>query len=356
VEVQNFSDKPIPFSKFSPEFRIRATDAKGAWMGIPRRSPELSPWEGRTDSLAPGDTVHWTVWFDRLRFVKPVERGSSLDLKVSAPTQLEVPGELPKAVYSKPITIQIKDEFPSLPSETDLTGEWTAATDLTFWEHRGLMGQRAMHIDGQGRVTMLSRMRGNDDGPMPPGRTEVILDKQRLDRLAKLLRDQQIWRLAAVKRDIAGGDEEEIRLSLTTGAATLVGDYPLHVAKDQPSLMALRTEMHALVADAVAAARKQSEGSGERPGKAEAGPRTGKLTPEHEKERDRLLAEADQRLRKGLIALGEEFSQLKAVHHWNLVADKSPVGSVIVGLSTVTDLSKTRGESMLPRASGSRCQ
>ncbi len=343
VEVQNVGDKPIPFSKFAPQVRIRASDAKGAWMGIPRRSPELSPWEGRTDSLAPGDIVRLTVWFDRLRFVKPVERGSSLDLKVSAPTQLEVPGQLPKEVYSPPVTVQIKDEFPSLASETDLTGEWTAAMDLTFWEHMGLMGQRAMHIDGQGRVTMLSGSTGRKDPLMPPGRTGVILDKQRLDRLARLLRDQQVWRLAAAKRDIAYPDEEEIRLSLANGGTSLVGDYPLHVAKDQPSLMALRTEMHALMADAVAAAHKQSEGSGERPGEAEAGLRTGELTPEQEKERDRLLAEADQRLRKGLIALGEEFPRLKAVHHWNLVAGQSSPGSMIVHLSTVTEESKTTG-------------
>jgi beta-lactamase regulating signal transducer with metallopeptidase domain len=342
VEVQNVGDKPIPFSRFSPQVRILAADAKGARMGIPG-SPELTPWEGRTDSLAPSDTVHWTVWFDRLRFVKPVERGSSLDLKVSAPTQLVEPGKLPKEVYSAPVTIQIKDEFPSLLSETDLAGEWTGATDLTFWEGMGLRGHRAMHIDGQGRVTMLSGMGKNSDGLMPPGRTEVILDKQRLDRLAKLLRDQQVWKLAAVKSNIAYPDEEEIRLSLANGGTSLVGDYPWHVAKDQPSLMALRTEMHALVADVVAAARKQSEGSGERPGEVEAGPRTGRLTPDEEKERDRLLAEADQRLREALIALGEEFPQLKAVHHWNLVAGQSSPGSMIVHLATVTEESKARG-------------
>ena len=60
-----------------------------------------------------------------------------------------------------------------------------------------------------------------------------------------------------------------------------------------------------------------------------------RITPEREKERDRLLAEADQKLRRGLLALAEKFPQLRQTNYGPLadgLAKPSPAGQIRIAV------------------------
>jgi len=245
----------------SPHVRIAATDQNDEWLGIPRFPLYISPWHGRTNSLPAGAIVRWTVWFDRLRFIKPLQAGSTVKLRFSLPTQIEEPGKLPWTEYNEPIVIKLEDAHPSPLCPGDVPRQWARFMDLVYCEQDFLSGHFGVHIDGRGRVTMVNGLRQeNPPLQMLAGRSEVVLGREHLDKLANRLQELKIWELAKLKPEIAYPDEPEIRLSLTSAGASLVGDFPMHVVRKQPALLALRKEMHTLITAAVAAAKEDQKG------------------------------------------------------------------------------------------------
>src|SRR5262249_53996371 len=82
-----------------------------------------------------------------------------------------------------------------------------------------------------------------------PIRTEAVLDRERLDRLAEVLRGQKLWELADLSQaDVPNPDEGEIRPSGGVGHGSLVGSCSDRWVKGQPKLLALKTEMAKVMA------------------------------------------------------------------------------------------------------------
>ncbi|MHC4398963.1 MAG: M56 family metallopeptidase [Planctomycetota bacterium] len=267
VEMQNVTDGPIRFADLHAKCRIKVHTEAGDWLGVARFDVAISPWERAAGSLAPKEVIRWQVRFDRLRLNKPAVAGSAVEVRVSVPKQIEEPGKLPRTSYSKPVVLKLIDALPALLDSTDVlrpllrsddvSDRWTEEMDLVYREVPGLGPEaaRAIHIDGQGRVTML------DCGS--PGRTETTLGQDRLDELAARLWRMRIWEHSKLQREIAWSDEPEMRVSLAYGGSSMVGDYPSHVVRDNPALTAFEAEIKAVIEDAVKAAGKTTTSAAE---------------------------------------------------------------------------------------------
>jgi len=255
VQMQNVSDKPIAFSSLAPDVTIRADDQQGRWLGIPRVLINVSPWEGRSDSLAPGATITWQIPVAKFRFVRQVPAGTTIRLHTQGPTQTLVPGRLPVDLTSNTIDLVMKDAPPSLLKATDLPEEWAKSMELVYRYEPGLRREArcALHIDGQGQATLITA-KGNQASP-PPGRTQAKLTSDRLNRLVKLLRDQQVWNMEQLK-EIAYPDEPELRLCVISGPAAIVADLPMHVVAKQPAIQAIQQEMQSLMREVAAPAER----------------------------------------------------------------------------------------------------
>jgi hypothetical protein len=221
---------------------------------------DVSPWEGRHDALPASSVIKWTLDFNRLRFARPpLKAGTTVQVRVRQvlPSDAARRADAPQ-LLSNEVAVNLKDDHPAvMAGAADLPEKWTDGMLLVYREHIPLIGYSALRIDGDGRVwvtgTTLERARANRT---PLVRTEVVVDRDRLNRLMRFLWDQKVWELAEVAPDdIAYPDEGEIRLSIGAGHGTLVRTFPSHVIRDQPKLKALKAELDDIRAAALKAAR-----------------------------------------------------------------------------------------------------
>jgi RNA polymerase sigma factor (sigma-70 family) len=217
----------------------------------------VSPWEGRRGELPPGAILKWTVDFNRLRFGgEPVKAGAVLQVRFRQFLPTKAPRGAPVTVRlaSNAISLKLRDDHPSvMAGAADLPPRWTDSMELVYREHLPLTGYSALRIDGAGRVWLVSVGRGRKPGTSTGlVRTEAVLSLDRLDRLARFLREQKVWELAALAPDqITGIDEGDVRVSLGAGRGSLVRTFPDSLVRDQPRLRHLKAEMDDIKAAAL---------------------------------------------------------------------------------------------------------
>ena len=252
LEVQNVSTGPLALpSGWSPDPEVTV----GGKKPIVRELIDITPWEGRRHQVPAGATLKWTMDFDRLRFSQPLKAGTSLQLRFrrTMPTQA-----LP--LGSNEVALKLKDDHPSIMTvAADLPPKWTDSMALVYRENVPFAGYRALRIDGEGRAWLVTigLEKGKSTGLI---RTEVELNRERLDRLVKFLHDRKVWELAGLSLDeISYPDESDIRISIGVGKGSLVRVFPEHVVRDQPKLLALKAEMHAIIDEVLQAAAKPKE-------------------------------------------------------------------------------------------------
>ncbi len=246
LELQNISDEAISLSRLPLWPRAEVADEDGNNLVI-KEPVTISPWEGRSGYLAPNAVIRWTEWFDRFGFVDIPKAGSKLQLRFSLPIRAKgsksSTGTAPlHFLRSNPIEIELKDVPPVPLKAGNVPGQWAAFMDFVYREHSRPGVYRAIHIDSDGYATIVSRNVG-----LPCSRMKVVLDREHLDKFAKLLRDNKVWKLAAVKSKTAYPDEGKLSLSLTSAGTSLTGVFPRSVTNTEPILMALDEEMRALI-------------------------------------------------------------------------------------------------------------
>jgi RNA polymerase sigma factor (sigma-70 family) len=250
LELQNVSEGPLVFGCLAPYADPEVTLA-GERL-VARTPIDVSPWEGRRDKLPAGATIKWTVDLDRLRFAtQPLKAGSALRVRFRLAMQGETPEGTPDAgkqrlLFSNEVSLKLRGDHPSLMTgEADLPAKWTRSMVLVYRDHQGLAGYDALRIDGDGRAAFVTV--GYGKGKAITGgliRTEAVLNRDDLDRLAKFLREQKLWEFDDLLKDnIPAPDEGEIRLSVGMGHGSLVGTCPDRAVGDEPKLLALRAEM-----------------------------------------------------------------------------------------------------------------
>jgi hypothetical protein len=224
---------------------------------------DISPWEGQRGELPAGASIKWAVDFNRLRFSRqPLKAGTVLQVQFRQGLPDDAPRGAPGAAFprrlsSNEVSLKLQDDHPSvMAGEADLPPKWADSTELVYREHIPLLGYSALRIDGAGRVWLVSVGRGKEPGTSTGlVRTEAVLSRDRLDRLAQFLRDQKVWELAALAPDaLAVPDEGEIRLSLGSGRGSLVRSFPDSLVRDQPKLLRLKAEMEDIKAAVLQAA------------------------------------------------------------------------------------------------------
>jgi len=255
LELQNVSDGPLSFGMLAPYADPEVT-ADGKRL-VGRTPIDVSPWEGRRDQLPAGASVKWTVDFDRLRFsTQPLKAGTALHFRFRLAMQGETAGGKPDAgiqrrLFSNEVSLKLRDDHPSVATgEADLPPKWADSMVLVYREHQGMLGYDALRIDGEGRAALVSI--GNGKGkPITGGliRTEAMMNREYLNRLATFLRDQKLWEVADLSQDkIPFPDEGEIRVSAGAGHGSLVGRCPDSSVRGQPKLLALKAEMQKVMA------------------------------------------------------------------------------------------------------------
>jgi RNA polymerase sigma factor (sigma-70 family) len=255
IQVENVSGAARSLAFLAPYADPEVTE-DGERL-VARVPIDVTPWEGRRDQLPSGASLNWTIDFDRLRFARqPLKAGTTLRIRFRLAMQGETPEGAPdpreqRLLFSNEVSLKLRDDHPSvMASEEDLPPKWVGSMELTYREHLGLAGYWALRIDGEGRARLVSLGHGKGK-TLPIGmiQTEAVLNREHLDRLARLLRDQKVWELADLARDeIANPDEGEIRLSVGMGHGSLVRTFPERVVRGERKLLALRAEMEHLMA------------------------------------------------------------------------------------------------------------
>jgi RNA polymerase sigma factor (sigma-70 family) len=250
LELQNDSKGPLPLGPLAWYVDPEVTE-NGKRL-VARPLIDVSPWEGRRDEVPAGASVKWTVDFDRIRFSKqPLKAGTALQVRFRARMQDEGPKGKPLAgpqrlLLSNEVSLKLKDDHPSIMAgQADLAPKWTDTTELVYREYvpLGVKSGFALRIDGTGRVWLMSAGEKGQAGPGGLVRTEVVLNRDRLDRLAEFLRDNKVWELADLPAEIAAIDGGEIRLSIGSGHGSLVRTFPDSMFRKQPTLLTLQREM-----------------------------------------------------------------------------------------------------------------
>jgi len=255
AELQNISDKPIAMSTMArPNVLIKAEDAEAHWLGIAREVIGLSPWEGRSDSLAPGEALRWEIPLANLRFLRPIATGATVKLHIEGPVQEIEPGRLPIELKSNAIGLTFGDAFPTAMKAADLPEEWSKSRGFVYRCIPGLKDRIAystLAIDGSGRATVVVQPTRNSR-PVSVGRTEKVLSPQRLNQLMKVLRQQEAWNLERIQ-GIINSDESEVRLCLVAGSASMIGTFPMHVVQRQPALAAIKRVAETIIGEVTSA-------------------------------------------------------------------------------------------------------
>jgi RNA polymerase sigma factor (sigma-70 family) len=257
LEFQNVSQGSLPLESlgwWNPDLMVTADGERV----VARQLIDVSPWEGRRAELPAGTTLQWTVDFDRLRFSRqPLKAGTTLRVRFGQALPIQVPrGVLPQRLFSNEVALTLRDDHPSvLTGAADLPLKWTGSMELAYREHVPFLGFSALRIDGAGRVWLVSVGRGKGKaGGNGLVRTETVLSRDRLDRLAGFLHEQKVWQLADLSPDaLAVPDEGDMRISLGAGRGSLVRTFPHHVIRNQPQLQRLKAEMEDVTAAALKA-------------------------------------------------------------------------------------------------------
>jgi RNA polymerase sigma factor (sigma-70 family) len=256
VELQNASGGPLSLEILAPYADPEVTvDGKRLVARVPI---DLSPWEGRRERLPADAILKWTVDFDRLRFAtQPLKAGTALKVRFRLAMHGETPDGKPdfakqRLLFSNEVSLKLGDDHPSLMTrEADLSPKWTKSTLLVYRDLQGMLGYDALRIDGEGHAALVTVGHGKGK-PIGLTRTDVVLKREQLDRLAKVLREQKIWELTELARekrdDIANPDEGEIRLSVGSGQGSVVASFADHIVRDQPKLQAFKEEMAKVMA------------------------------------------------------------------------------------------------------------
>jgi RNA polymerase sigma factor (sigma-70 family) len=255
LEFQNVSAGPLALKSLGwwcPDPEV----TEGGKRLVARPVIDVTPWEGARGELPAGASIKWAVDFNRLRFARqPLKAGAVLRVRF----RLALPGEgaLPPRLFSNEVSLRLRDDHPSVMSGSpDLPAKWSGSTELVYREHVPFVGYSALRIDGTGRVWLVSigrAKRGKARAELV--RTEAMLSRDRLDRLARFLREQKVWEVATLAPDsIPVPDEGDARLSLGAGRGTLVRNFPDSVVRGHPKLLRLRQEMEDVKADALRAA------------------------------------------------------------------------------------------------------
>jgi hypothetical protein len=259
LEVQNVSGGPLPLESlgwWNPDLEVTA-DGKRV---VARPLIDVSPWEGKREELPAGASFKWAVDFNRLRFSRqPLKAGTALQVRFRQSLPGDAPrgtpeAAVPRPLFSNEVSLKLQDDHPSvMAGAADLPPTWTDTTELVYRKHVPLLGFRALRIDGAGRVWQVAVGRGKGfPAPARLTRTEAVLDRDRLDRLAKFFRDQKVWELADLSPDaIAYPDEGELRLSVGSGRGSLARIFPDHVVRGEARLLALKAEMEDVMAVAI---------------------------------------------------------------------------------------------------------
>ena len=271
VEIKNVSEKPVPFSVMTrPTVLLQTLGANGPWLGSPGSVIGVSPWEGRKGTLLPGAILAWKIPLSRLRFSSTIPAGTEITFCAVGPVQNVVHGKLPFELTSNQICLTFKDEYAPAMKAADLLEKWSRSMTFVYRYEPGIFdpegrGVNSLEVDGDGRACMVMRYGGphawsHEKGDphearkklLPEGRTEAKLSQERLDQLAKLLHDQQAWKLRQFEA-IANTDEPEIRVCVVSEPASVIGTFPMHVIRPQPAIAAIQREAESLMKDVVAA-------------------------------------------------------------------------------------------------------
>jgi RNA polymerase sigma factor (sigma-70 family) len=261
LELQNVSERPLPLGPLA--WKVQPEVTEDGKRLVARPLIDVSPWEGRRDEVLAGASVKWTVDFDRIRFSKqPLKAGTALQVRFRALMQDEGPKEKPLAgqqrlLFSNEVSLKLRDDHPSIMAgKADLPPKWTDSMELVYREYVPLSVKSgyALRIDGAGRVWLVF---GSGKGQAV--RTEAVLNRDRLDRLAKFLRDQKVWELAELSpAEFAGVEQGEIRLSVGSGHGSLVRSFPDSMVRKHPALRVLKAEMEEVKAAALKEAAAKS--------------------------------------------------------------------------------------------------
>jgi beta-lactamase regulating signal transducer with metallopeptidase domain/Leucine-rich repeat (LRR) protein len=264
AELRNVGPEPVPFSRLGWRAGLKATDDRG---GLVVRTPVIvSPWQQRDGALAPGEVIRWDEWFDRLRFARPPEAGSTVRVRLRLAMRAEkadAPGGTPRLfeAFSDPVSVAVVGKHPARLGPDDVPGRWGSSFDFVYRESGTWSCSPGIHISGDGTTTLVG---GRTGVLIPPGRTETVLERQELDALAAFLRDIRVWELADVKDDgISAVDQTDICISVACGGASLVRTFPWRMLAREPALSALVTEVYRLTADIVARERPDFMPGGE---------------------------------------------------------------------------------------------
>lgn len=261
VQLQNASDRPIPFGKLHRQIDVRVTANNGEWLGVARADHDISPWEGLSGDFQPGALIQWTLWLERARLNRTVPPGTTVTVKVSVPTQFTQPGQLPTTEYSEPVRIRFDAVPKSTLTSSDFSTGWSTENTIIYREAGGLFGpSRALRIDGFGLCTAIRLPSRNPPQTplLPLGRTMVPLPKECLDRIAALLGSMDLRALSSPKR-LAFPDEPTFLLTIAAGGRTLVGSFPDQVVRKTPAIKALQTEMRSVMGIVKATSEQASE-------------------------------------------------------------------------------------------------
>ena len=253
LELQNVSGGPLSCDLLASYADLEATQ-NGTRL-IVRTPIDISPWEGRRDPVPAGGSLTWTVDFNRLRFsTQPLQAGTTLQVKFRLSMRGATPAERdagkPRNLFSNEVTLKLRDNHPPvMTGESDLPRGWADSMLLIYRDHQGLQGFDALRIDEKGHAVVVTVGYGKGK-PITNGliRTEAVLDREHLDRLAKFIRDQKLWEVPDLTQEkIPLPDEGEIQISVGAGHGSLVGRCPDRSVRDQPKLLALKAEMAKLM-------------------------------------------------------------------------------------------------------------
>ena len=258
VELKNVSDKPIPFAAMTrPNVIVKAEDEQSRWLGNPRSVIGISPWQGRPGSLAPGEVLRWDVPMGYLRFVRTIKPGEKIKLRVEGPVQKLVPGKLPIELTSNSVSLKFRDGNPPTMKASDLPEVWTKSMTFVYRNFTGIFGpgNSALEIDGEGHAVVINAPRLRTK---PVRRYETQLGRESLNRLAKLLHDNQAWKLNSLQA-MTNPDEPEIHLGLLSGVTSMVGHFPDRVIRKESALAVIQKEAESLMTEVINTATHNAE-------------------------------------------------------------------------------------------------
>jgi RNA polymerase sigma factor (sigma-70 family) len=253
LELQNVSGGPLSFDLLATSADPEVNERGKRLVVCPLI--DVSPWEGRRDQLPAGARLKWEVDFDRLRFLaQHLKAGTALRVRFGLAMQGATPEDAPavgkrRRLLSNEVPVKLRDDHPSVETgAADLPPTWASSMLLVYRDYQG-----ALRIDGKGRAALVTLGDGKGQA-VTRGliRTEAVLNRGRLDRLARFLRGQRLSELSSLAYyqigAIGAGDKGGIWLSVGSGRGSFVASFPDSVVRDQPKLLALQAEMAKVMA------------------------------------------------------------------------------------------------------------